>query len=342
MTTNAIRNVLVLLSGGQDSTTCLWWAKDTYPDAAIHALTVSYGQRHAAEVGVAAEISRLAGCATHDFAYVKGLGTESALIEGSDAELRGDGGLPDQHAPGGLPTSFVPGRNMVFLALAAARAVAVGASRIVTGVCQTDYSGYPDCRKTFINAMEAAIAEAMPSGIDDIVIDTPLMRLTKADTVAMMVGFAEKAARWERRAGERVLPSWWQKTAPWVALGKSVTCYKGARPGCGACPACQLRARGFAEAGIVDPGTTYAEPPPGRTLSEADEALRAAGMGMLPSEARPRPRLHVDAIIPPFARDPFDPDRLDNSAGRVVREPVIDDAGEVVGHYLVTTNGEGG
>jgi 7-cyano-7-deazaguanine synthase len=156
----------------------------------------------------------------------------SALI--GPGELTLDGGLPDAAAPAGLPNSFVPGRNLLFLAIAGAVAVSKGAKDIVTGVCQTDYSGYPDCRADFIALMQATLTSAMPSGCGPFAIHAPLMHLTKAETV--------KLAQQDDRT--------------WQALSESVTCYSGLRPGCGTCAACVLRAQGFAQAEATDPAST--------------------------------------------------------------------------------------
>lgn len=222
---------VVLLSGGQDSTTCLFDARRHFGE--LHALSFHYGQKHAVELDAAKEIGRLAKVESHlvlDVAPIfAALASSSALLGGS--ELAGEGGIPDAEMPQGLPTSFVPGRNALFFTLAAMRAVQVGARVIVSGVCQTDFSGYPDCRRAFVDEMQRAITSAMPSSVGPLVIETPLMWMTKAETVkhAMM------------------LPGCME------ALALSVTCYRGERPGCGECPACELRAKGFAEAGIEDP-----------------------------------------------------------------------------------------
>ncbi len=219
---------VLLLSGGQDSTTCLYWARELFDE--VHALTMHYGQRHASEIEASIEIGRAA--TTHlvlEVPSIKAL-SQSALLD--DGQLLDSGGYADREAPEGLPTSFVPGRNMVLLALAACYAVRVGACTIVTGVCETDYSGYPDCRREFIESMQRTATLAMPSICGPIEIATPLMYMTKADTV--------KLAR--SLGGEC-----------WAALGRSVTCYEGQRPGCGKCPACKLRAAGFAEASEEDP-----------------------------------------------------------------------------------------
>jgi len=254
---NAPTDVLVLLSGGQDSTTCLAWARDQFPSARLHALTAFYAQRHESEVVAAAEIAQLLGCTSHNVIDLSGaLGrSNAALLAKSTDELRGEGGAVDQAMPQGLPTSFVPGRNLVFLAVAGAHAAAVGANVIVTGVCQTDYSGYPDCRREFTDAMTSAINEALPTAMRPVRIETPLMDVTKADTVAMMVGLSEREAR-QTFVSAGVPPNAWQLTRVWRALGMSVTCYHGRRPGCGLCPACVLREKGFDEAGVVDPGHT--------------------------------------------------------------------------------------
>jgi 7-cyano-7-deazaguanine synthase len=199
-------------------------------DGDVVALSFAYGQRHAVELDAACAIAQQAGVRHHVLSLpaLKDIGG-SALVD-DHLELRRDGGLRDTHAPGGLPTSFVPGRNLLFLSTAAALAVAEGTTDIVTGVCQTDYSGYPDCRREFVDAFELAASRAMPSSAGPIVVHTPLMSLTKAETVRLA----------------RKLPGCWE------ALALTVTCYRG-RPACGVCPACELRARGFADAGEIDP-----------------------------------------------------------------------------------------
>jgi 7-cyano-7-deazaguanine synthase len=231
------RTAVVLFSGGQDSTTCLYMAMRDFDR--VVALSVYYGQRHRPELVAAHDIAKLAGVESYFVEipdYGKLVSGASALIDSSVAEdavqpLFADGGFIDAMAPTGLPTSFVPGRNAVLLTLAAGLAVRLGGKDIVSGVCQTDYSGYPDCRRDFIDAMETALSLAMPSSAGPIRITTPLMRLTKAQTVNLARG----------------LPGCWE------ALALSVTCYLGKRPGCKTCPACVLRAKGFADAGVVDP-----------------------------------------------------------------------------------------
>lgn len=223
-----MNKAVVLFSGGQDSTTCLFLARLVFDE--VVAVSVFYGQRHRAELKAAQEIAARASV-RHLVLEVSALGAlgGSALVD-STSEIVGRGGFADKAAPGGLPTSFVPGRNALFLSLAAAVAVKEGACDVVTGTCQTDYSGYPDCRREFVDAQERALTLAMPSSCP-IRILTPLMYMTKAETVRLA----------------RRLPGCWD------ALALSVTCYEGRRPGCGACPACVLRANGFREASEVDP-----------------------------------------------------------------------------------------
>lgn len=222
---------IVLLSGGQDSTTSLFWARDEFKGDLV-AVSVYYGQRHEAELPAAQEIAKLAGVTKHILLRADVLASigDSDLVK-KGTEIRATGGYADTGAPGGLPSSFVPGRNLLLLTLAAAVAVREGAKDIVTGVCQTDYSGYPDCRREFIDSLEGTLRLAMPSGSGPFKIHTPLMHLDKAETV--------------RLAG--------RLTGCWEALSKSITCYEGKRPGCGKCPACTLRAKGFENAGETDP-----------------------------------------------------------------------------------------
>lgn len=221
-------SAVVLFSGGQDSTTCLYLAKAMHEQ--VVAVSIFYGQRHKVELEAAAEVARRAGV-QHVVLEMPALGQLGNSALTTSAPLLGEGGIPDREMPQGLPTSFVPGRNVLLLSLAAAVAVKEGARVIYSGVCQTDYSGYPDCRREFVDALQHALTLAMPSSAGPLRIETPLMYLTKAQTVRLA----------------SALPGCMD------ALALTVTCYNGQRPGCGACPACELRARGFAEAGVPDP-----------------------------------------------------------------------------------------
>ncbi len=213
---------LVVLSGGQDSTTCLYWALDRFGDGNVSAITFDYGQRHRIEIDCAERIAAAAGVPwvllpIDTFAALGG----SALTD-SGIEVQ-----PSDDDVTGLPNTFVPGRNIIFLTFAAAWAWPREIGNIVTGVAQTDYSGYPDCREETIRALEATIALGMQS---DVHLHAPLMHLSKKDTVELAVALGAVDA-----------------------MALTHTCYNGQRPPCGTCAACELRARGFAEAGIEDP-----------------------------------------------------------------------------------------
>ncbi len=214
-------DALVVLSGGQDSTTCLYWALARWGTGRVTALTFDYGQRHRLELDCARRVAILAGV-PHEILPIN---TFAAL--GGNA-LTGDQPVPVGDAPvTGLPDTFVPGRNLIFLTFAAAYAYQRGIHHVVTGVAQTDYSGYPDCRETTLQALEQAISLGMDYSIE---LHTPLMHLSKAATVELATTVG-------------ALP----------VLAFTHTCYNGLQPPCGECSACLLRAKGFAEAEQVDP-----------------------------------------------------------------------------------------
>lgn len=210
---------VVLLSGGQDSTTCLYWAFRHFDP--VYPISFNYGQRHASkELQAAGKIFQFSKARCHIT-----LPLQAIQIIG-DSSLVGQGDVNEMKC--GLPASFVPGRNIVFLTFAAMWAHKLVAHDLVGGMCQTDYSGYPDCRRMFIDKMENTLSVGMDW---EIKIHTPLMFLTKADTVKLA----------------RELPGCYE------ALAFTHTCYEGKWPPCGKCPACKLRAKGFAEAGVEDP-----------------------------------------------------------------------------------------
>jgi 7-cyano-7-deazaguanine synthase len=213
---------LVLLSGGQDSTTCLWWALDRFGSENVQAISFDYGQRHRVELESAVAVAALAGvpqvCLPIDtFAALGGDALTDAALEVGEHTDSGDG----------LPNTFVPGRNLVFLTYAAAWAWRRRIRNLVTGVAQTDYSGYPDCRAATLAALEEALRLGMET---DIEIHAPLMYLSKRETVELAAALGALDA-----------------------MALTHTCYNASRPPCGKCPACRLRARGFAEAGVPDP-----------------------------------------------------------------------------------------
>lgn len=213
---------LVVLSGGQDSTTCLYWAIDRFGVDNVSSVTFDYGQRHRIELICASEVADFVGVPN----VVLPIDTFSAL--GGDALT--EPGIEVANASGkepGLPNTFVPGRNLIFLTFAAAYAYQRDITHLVTGVAQTDYSGYPDCREETMQSLQATLRNGMESEIQ---IHTPLMHLSKKATVQLADALG-------------ALP----------AMAMTHTCYNGERPPCGTCPACELRAKGFAEAGVVDP-----------------------------------------------------------------------------------------
>lgn len=219
--------MLVLLSGGQDSTTCLFWAlcRRRSEVGVVEAVCFDYGQRHArAELEAAERIAELADVKLYRARISWGGGAlASALTTDAPIETR----------PDGLPSTFVPGRNAVFLSMAAGLAAQNGHRSVVIGASAVDFSGYPDCRPDFIAAMSHALALAL--GVPDFRIVAPLILESKASTVRMAREIAAD------------LPRCWQ------AIGMSWTCYLGGAVPCGECPACVLRAKGFAEAGVADP-----------------------------------------------------------------------------------------
>jgi 7-cyano-7-deazaguanine synthase len=215
---------LVVLSGGQDSTTCLYWAINRFGVENVSSVTFDYGQRHRIELTCAEEIADFANVPNvilpiDTFAALGGnalTDPQIAVAAGTDEET-------------GLPNTFVPGRNLIFLTFAAAFAYQRGITHLVTGVAQTDYSGYPDCREETMRSLQTALQNGMSSEVQ---IHTPLMHLSKKATVQLAEDLGALSA-----------------------MALTHTCYNGERPPCGTCPACELRAKGFEEAGIDDPLT---------------------------------------------------------------------------------------
>jgi 7-cyano-7-deazaguanine synthase len=221
---------LVLFSGGQDSATCLAWALERY--AKVETMGFDYGQRHRVELDCRAGL--IAGLRAQNPDWNQRLGEDhmidlAVLGQNSETSLTRDSQIAMQES--GLPNTFVPGRNLLFLTFAAAIAYRRGLRRIVAGVCETDYSGYPDCRDDTIKALQVAISLGMDRRI---VLETPLMWIDKAATWQMAEGIG----------GQPLVD---------LILEDSHSCYLGDRTqrhawgyGCGECPACNLRANGWA------------------------------------------------------------------------------------------------
>jgi 7-cyano-7-deazaguanine synthase len=222
---------LVLFSGGQDSTTCLAWALERF--GRIETLGFDYGQRHRVELGQRAVLREKLAAIKPDWA--QRLGPDhvidlSALGALSDTALTSDKAI--EMGAKGLPNTFVPGRNLIFLAFGAALAYRRGLTHIIGGMCETDFSGYPDCRDDAIKAMQVALNIGMESRF---VLETPLMWIDKAQSWELA----------EQLGGQALVEA---------IIEHSHTCYLGERGarhdwgfGCGECPACKLRADGFAK-----------------------------------------------------------------------------------------------
>lgn len=219
----ADEGALVLFSGGQDSATCLAWALDRF--ARVETVGFDYGQRHRVELELrqglreALRSERLGEDHVLDLSVLGSI-SDTALTSEAEIALRADG----------LPNTFVPGRNLMFFTLAAALATRRGLKHLVGGMCETDYSGYPDCRDDAIKALQVALNIGMDQRL---VLHTPLMWLDKAETWALAESLGGAALVETIRAG-------------------TISCYQGQidkqndwGPGCGACPACELRARGW-------------------------------------------------------------------------------------------------
>ncbi|MEN4768506.1 7-cyano-7-deazaguanine synthase QueC [Duffyella gerundensis] len=212
-----MKRAVVVFSGGQDSTTCLIQALQQYDE--VHCVTFDYGQRHREEITVAQQLAKKLGARAHKVLDV------NLLNELAISSLTRDNIPVPQWDPNasGLPSTFVPGRNILFLTLASVYAWQVEAEAVITGVCETDFSGYPDCRDEFVKALNHAITLGMAR---DIRFETPLMWLNKAETWA--------------------LADYWQQLP--LIRNETLTCYNGIQgDGCGECAACHLRARGLQE-----------------------------------------------------------------------------------------------
>lgn len=222
-------SALVLFSGGQDSATCLAWALTRFER--VETMGFDYGQRHAVELDCREALRD--GMRGQNPLWAERLGMDHTIALGALGEISETALTRDAEialAEGGLPNTFVPGRNIIFLTFAAALAARRGIRHIITGVCETDYSGYPDCRDDTIKAVQVALNLGMDSRY---VLHTPLMWINKAETWALA----------EEIGGEKLVT---------LINQESHTCYLGDRNtihpwghGCGKCPACDLRSTGW-------------------------------------------------------------------------------------------------
>ncbi|NER27131.1 MAG: 7-cyano-7-deazaguanine synthase QueC [Symploca sp. SIO1C4] len=219
---------LCVFSGGQDSTTCAALACQQFDE--VHAITFDYGQRHLVELESAITLAKKLKLTSHEIVKLGPIlkGTSPLVSDNPLGQYKSA-----EELPGGVEPTFVPARNILFLTLAANRAAVRGIKDIFIGVCEADFAGYYDCRQVFVDAMAKALGEGIWGNPTSFVIHTPLMQLTKAESVKLAVD---------------VLGDRFQEV-----LELTHTCYAGVKGGCGKCHACLIRDRGFLEAGIEDP-----------------------------------------------------------------------------------------
>lgn len=211
---NRNEKAVVVFSGGQDSTTCLFWALREFKE--VEVVTFNYNQRHSLEIECAGQIAEEVGVKHHilDMSLLNQLAPNALTRDDIEIEDGEDGELP---------STFVPGRNLLFMSFAGVLASQVGAKHIITGVCETDFSGYPDCRDDFVKSLNVTLNLSMD---EKFVIHTPLMWLDKKQT-------------WELADNLNALE---------FVRNKTLTCYNGViADGCGECPACKLRRLGLEE-----------------------------------------------------------------------------------------------
>ena len=218
----ASRRAVVLISGGLDSTTVAYLARASGQE--IFALSFDYGQRHHRELDAAATVARALQAAEHRVVRI-----DLAALGGSS--LTGYGPIPTEPTTGGVPTTWVPARNLIFLAVASGYAEILGAGAIYLGVSQVDYSGYPDCREEFVSAYQRAADLASKQFVETgrrIPVIAPLLHLPKAGIVRLGLALG-------------------------IDYGLTWSCYQGGLSPCGVCDSCRLRAGAFAEVGVADP-----------------------------------------------------------------------------------------
>jgi 7-cyano-7-deazaguanine synthase len=222
---------LVVLSGGQDSTTCLFWAKEHYDE--VHAITFDYGQLHRIEIDAAVQVAKLAGVASHEVVVVPNIlrSTSPLTSKAEELERYEDHDAMEAIIGDRVEKTFVPMRNTLFLTVAMNRAVALGVTTLVTGICQADNANYPDCTDMFRDAFERMANESLGYLHNEFIVAAPLMNLSKAQSVKLAMK----------------LPG------AYPALAYSHTSYDGKYPPTDMNHANVLRAHGFEKAGVPDP-----------------------------------------------------------------------------------------
>lgn len=231
---------MVVLSGGQDSTTCLLEAvlqRDRGHYSAVHAVTFNYGQRHSAELLAAQRVAKIVGADSHTICDVPGILRGRSPLVNSSVSLERYTDPESMEATIGdrIELTFVPFRNPFFLIIAANLAASVDCYDLITGVCAMDNANYPDCTPMFVVQMESLLNEALTgkrAGMPWFTVHAPLLYMDKASTVRLAMQHGSQGS---------------------LALAVSHTCYDGSRPPCGTCHACVLREDGFVKAGVGDP-----------------------------------------------------------------------------------------
>ena len=222
---------LVVLSGGQDSTTTALFARKECKE--LHGVTFDYGQKHKIEIKSAVKIAKLLNFKTHEIIKIPNILKSTSPLINKKKKLE-KYNFPEEISKGIEPT-FVPSRNILFLTIASNRAVLRSCKRIYIGVCEEDYGGYPDCRQFFIDSMQNSLGLGISGSVKYIKIKTPLMKLTKKESVKIAIKKCKNMKEFNK------------------IFKETHTCYAGTKGGCGKCHACILRDKGFNEAGIKDP-----------------------------------------------------------------------------------------
>ena len=222
---------LIVLSGGQDSTTTALIARKEGKE--LHGVTFDYGQKHRIEIKSALKIAKLLKFKTFEIIKISHILKSISPLVNKKEKLEKYNS--SKEIPKGIEPTFIPSRNILFLAIASNRAVLHDCKIIYAGVCEEDYGGYPDCRKIFIDSMQKSLGLGISGSVKYIKIKTPLMKLTKSESVKIAVKNSKSMEEFNK------------------IFKETHTCYDGIKGGCGKCHACVLRDRGFKEASITDP-----------------------------------------------------------------------------------------
>ncbi len=221
------QDALVILSGGLDSTTALYWSRERF--RRVHTITFSYGQSHSVEVKRAGLIARRAGVASHKVLRINLDEVGGSALTAREIPIPSRKSTAEVINNGGIPVTYVPFRNGIFLGMAAAYAEVKGISHLVGGWNAVDYSGYPDCRREFLDAMERAITLGTKAGVEGhpFTIHAPLISLSKAEIISLGLSLG-------------------------ADYSLTLSCYRGQDPPCGTCDSCLLRADGWRRLGLMD------------------------------------------------------------------------------------------